>query len=79
MHVTDRIHPRFDLLVDLVSCFSVAFLEKSFELLTLSVDDIKVVVRELAPLLFDAAAELLPISLYLVPVHRFLLYTFSGA
>jgi hypothetical protein len=48
---------------------SVVFLNFADELLALSVDDVQIIVRKLAPLFFHLAFRLLPLALDLIPVH----------
>jgi hypothetical protein len=43
-----------------------------------ALDEIKVIIRELAPLLLNLAAELLPIAFDSVPIHESLLLSFAS-
>src|SRR5689334_6972413 len=61
--------PRIHILADLVPGDPVAFLNLAFELVTSPVDDIKVVISELAPLFLDLALYLLPVAFNSVPIH----------
>jgi hypothetical protein len=47
----------------LVFLVAIPFLNFSFELVALTVDDIKIVISELTPLFFDLAVYLFPIAL----------------
>jgi hypothetical protein len=38
-------------------------------LIALTVDFVQIIVREIAPLLFDPALELFPVSLDAIPIH----------
>ena len=51
-----------------IFCVSIALLQEALELLALAVDLGKIVVRELAPLLFDLALEHLPVTFDAVPI-----------
>jgi hypothetical protein len=53
----------------LVFLVAIPFLNFSFELVALTVDDIKIVISELTPLFFDLALYLFPIALYPIPIH----------
>jgi hypothetical protein len=55
----------------------IAFLDFAFELVTSAVDSSKVVIGELAPLLFDLARELFPTSFNPIPIHCNLLVLFG--
>jgi hypothetical protein len=59
--------PVVDFLLRLVLTVAVALLQTALKLFPLTVDDVKVVVSELAPLLLDLAFDLLPVSFDSVP------------
>ena len=63
------LQPSVDILAHHIPGQAVALPNDAFELLTLSVDLSQIVIGELAPLLFDLAFRLSPISLDAVPVH----------
>src|SRR5689334_12477679 len=63
--------PVVDFLLRLILGVTVALLQAAFELILLAVDDIEVVVGELAPLLLHLALDLLPVSFNAIPIHRF--------
>src|SRR6516162_857458 len=63
------IQPSIDVLAHLISGETVALLDYTLKLFALSVDHLKIVIGELAPLLFDLALSLFPISFDAVPVH----------
>src|SRR5882724_4654816 len=46
-----------------------AHLDLAFELVALAANEIQIVVGQLAPLLFDLAFDLLPISFHAIPIH----------
>ena len=58
-----------DLLFRLVLGDAVDFLDAAGEFFAAAVDHVKVVVRELAPLLADLAGKLFPIPFDTIPVH----------
>jgi hypothetical protein len=55
--------------MDLLFVVAVPFLDFALELIAAAVDDIQIVVGELAPLLLYFASNLLPVSFNAVPVH----------
>jgi len=65
--------PFAQVLVQLLLCFlsfeAVSLLQLTDQLISFPCDDVQIAVRELAPLLFDLALDLLPISFDLIPVH----------
>jgi hypothetical protein len=63
------IQPSIDVFAHHISGETIALLDYTFKLFALSVDLSKIVISELAPLLFDPALSLLPISFDAVPVH----------
>src|SRR5215469_15359837 len=63
------LQPSIDVLAHHIFGKTVALLEYTFKLFALSVDLGQIVLSELAPLLFDLALSLLPISFDEVPVH----------
>src|SRR5262249_12465850 len=63
-------HPLVDLLLGLLLLVAVALLQAAGEFLALAVDDVHVVVSELAPLLTQLAFGLGPVAFDLIPVHR---------
>jgi hypothetical protein len=66
-----------DFSTNLILGIPIAFLDFAFELVTSAVDSSKVVIGELAPLLFDLARELFPTSFNPIPIHCNLLVLFS--
>ena len=65
----ERSREALDLLLGLVLRNSVDFLDPAREFLATDVDHVKVVIRELAPLLVDLALELLPVAFDAIPIH----------
>src|ERR1043165_1581444 len=65
--------PVVHVLADLVLGEAVALLQLAFELVAAALDDVEIVIGELAPLLLRRALELLPVTFNPVPVHRHLL------
>src|SRR4051812_16028185 len=63
------IEPAVDLGLRLVLGVTVVLLEAAFELVTLAVDDVQVIVGELAPLFLGLASELFPVSFDTIPIH----------
>src|SRR5262249_61596562 len=61
--------PGINLFLCLVLGKAITLLEFAFELFPLTVDRCKVIVREFAPLSFDFALKLFPVSFNAVPVH----------
>src|SRR5262245_28287551 len=59
---------------DLVLGQTVTLLNLALELVAASVDDVEVIVGELAPLFLDLAFDLLPVPFYAIPIH----YLFSS-
>jgi len=57
------------ILLDLILLITVPLLYLTFELISPTIDRGQVVIRELAPLFFDLALNLLPISLDSIPIH----------
>lgn len=55
--------PIIDLFLRLVFLIAVSLLNFAFELISLPVDHVEIVISELSPLLFDLAFDLLPVSL----------------
>src|SRR5215468_9134944 len=53
----------------LVAREAVLLLDLAHELVALAVDDVELVVRQLAPLFFDLALELLPVAFDAIPIH----------
>jgi hypothetical protein len=66
--------PVVDVFLGLILCVAVTLLDLTFELVALAVDDVKIVVRELAPLFLDLALDLLPVTFDAIPVHFSLLF-----
>jgi hypothetical protein len=62
--------PGIDLALGLVSRHAVALLKPAAELRALTLDDVEIVVGELAPLLLSLAFELFPIAFNSIPIHR---------
>jgi hypothetical protein len=56
------VEPIVDVFANLIFCEAVTFLKLAFEPITAAVDDFKIVVSELSPLLSHFAFDLLPIS-----------------
>jgi hypothetical protein len=65
-------------LLDLVLSQAVPLLNLAFALFTVSIDYRQVVVGEFAPLLFDFAFDLFPVSFNTVPIHVCLVINFWG-
>src|SRR5215467_8386757 len=63
------LQPSIDVLAHHIFGETVALLDQTFKLFALSVDLSQIVLGELAPLLFDLALDLFPISFDAVPVH----------
>src|SRR5262249_7391895 len=63
------LQPSIDVLPHHILGETVAMLDHTFKLFALSVDLSQIVIGELAPLLFDPALSLFPISCDAVPVH----------
>ena len=57
------------ILPDLILLITVPLLNFTFELISSTVDRGQVVIREFAPLFFDLALDLLPISFNPIPIH----------
>jgi hypothetical protein len=55
--------PVVDVLADLVLGKAVALLQLAFELFAAALDDVEIVIGELAPLLLGGTLELLPVAL----------------
>src|SRR6266496_5905328 len=58
-----------DLLLGLFLANPVGLLKLARELIALAVDDVKLIIGKLAPLLLHLALELLPIAFHLIPIH----------
>jgi len=69
-----QVIPIVDFPARLVFGVAVSFLNFAFQLVLFSVDHIKIIVRKLAPLLFDLALHLLSVSFHAIPIHNDLLY-----
>src|SRR5262245_41165124 len=69
MPLSDILQPGVDFLLSLVLGVTVTLLQTSGEFLALALDDVEIVVGELAPLLLGLALELLPVSLHAIPIH----------
>src|SRR5690349_17269114 len=61
--------PIVHFLCRLIFRIAVPLLQAAFELILLAVDDIEIVIRELAPLLLDLALDLLPVTFDTIPIH----------
>jgi hypothetical protein len=61
--------PGVYILLNLVLGEAVAFLDFALELITLSIDSSKIIVGEVAPLLFDLTLDLLPVTFDSIPIH----------
>src|SRR5262245_39936888 len=61
--------PVVDVLAHLILGQTVALLDFALELIAAAIDDIEIVVGELAPLLLHLPFDLFPISLHAIPVH----------
>jgi hypothetical protein len=61
--------PGRDLLLGLVLGHAITFLDLAGQLGATTLDDVEVVVGELAPLRLDLALELLPVAFDAIPVH----------
>ena len=64
-----RFQPGVDVFSDLIFCNAIALLDHSLQLVALSVDLVQIIVRKIAPLLFDPSFELFPVSLDAIPIH----------
>jgi hypothetical protein len=62
-----------DLLLGFFMADAMALLDLAQQLLTLAGDLVKIIVRQLAPLLLDFAFELHPVAFYAITVHGVLL------
>src|SRR5437763_16103719 len=65
--------PAVDLPLGFVPLKTVALLDPADELGALALDQIEIVIGELAPLLLHLAFQLFPISFYAIPIHGSLL------
>src|SRR5262245_60377494 len=65
------LEPAVDLALGLVLRHAVALLKPAAELHALTLDDVKIIVGELAPLLLNLAPELFPIAFDTIPIHHF--------
>src|SRR5262249_27995034 len=70
VRLVHRFQPIFNVLARPILGDAVALLNLAFQLVASAVDLGEIVVGELAPLLFDLALCLFPVSFYAVPVHR---------
>src|SRR5438552_692107 len=61
--------PIVDILAHLVLGDAVPLLDLAFELIALAANEIEIVIGQLAPLFFDLAFDLLPISFHAIPIH----------
>src|SRR5580693_592721 len=68
-HLLQRPEPVVHVLVDLILGEAVALLQLAFELVAPALDDVEIVVGELAPFLLGGALELFPVSFDPVPIH----------
>src|SRR5262249_62028189 len=66
--------PVVHVLAGLVLGHAIALLNLALELIAAAVDDVEVIVSELAPLFLYLAFDLLPISFHAIPIH----YLFSS-
>src|SRR5688572_12851214 len=66
----ERAREALDLAIGFVLAHAVDFLDAAGELFAVARDLVKVVVRELAPLLADLARKLLPIPFDAIPIHQ---------
>src|SRR5258707_9593001 len=64
-----RAVPVVDILAHLILGDAVPLLNLAFELVALAANDIEIVIGQLAPLRFDLAFDLLPISFHAIPIH----------
>src|SRR5947208_16089852 len=69
----ERAMPFVNLMLGFVFCYSISFLDSSYQLIALAGNHIQIVIRQLAPTGFRGAFDLLPLSCHLVPVHKSLL------
>lgn len=58
-----------DFFVGLIFLITVSLLELAFELIALAIDDVKIIVGKLTPLLLDLALDLLPVTFDWIPVN----------
>ena len=72
------LQPGVDLTLGLVLGNAVSLLDPTNQLDATALDEIKVIIRELAPLLLNLATELLPIAFDSVPIRESLLLSFAS-
>src|SRR5262249_58549296 len=68
-----RAEPGIDVFSGLVLGDAVSLLDYALELIAAAGDPIQVIVGEIAPFLFHAAFQLLPVSFNAIPIHEYLL------
>ena len=61
--------PPVDVFSDLVLRDPIPLLFYSLQLIAMTLDFVQIVVGEIAPLFFDLAFELLPVTFHAIPVH----------
>jgi hypothetical protein len=61
--------PVIDVLLGPIFLVTIALLDFAFQLIALAIDNVQIIVSELAPLFFDFALGLLPVTFDAVPVH----------
>jgi hypothetical protein len=61
--------PIIDFQARLIFGVAISFLDFALELVLLSIDYVKIIISEFAPLLFDLAFHLLPASFNAIPIH----------
>src|SRR6478609_10927757 len=69
-HSRQCLEPIVNILSGLILGDAVPLLDLAFQLVTTSIDDVEVVVGEIAPFLFDLALHLFPVSFNAIPIHE---------
>src|SRR4030095_4071135 len=64
------LEPIVNILSGLILGDAVPLLDLAVQLVTTSIDDVEVVVGEMAPFLFDLALHLFPVSFNAIPIHE---------
>src|SRR5262245_3951280 len=67
--LVNRVQPAVDCALGLVPGVAVALLQAAGEFLAPALNNVQVIVGELAPLLLGLAFELLPVSFDAIPIH----------
>lgn len=72
-YVLVLVRPSVDFALDFFFCFTILFLQLTYELFPVSGNLVKVVVGKFAPILLSFALKLLPVTFDLVPIHHLFL------